>query len=58
VDSGPESGDLIRLIAATEIVLAIAERVDADIADDAILAELHELHERARQALRSRAQQG
>ena len=54
----PESSDLIRLIAATEVVLAIAERVDADIADEAILAELHELHERARSALRLLSQQG
>jgi hypothetical protein len=57
VDRAPEPGDLIRLIAATEIVLAIAERVDADIADEAILAELHELHDRARHALGCLAQQ-
>jgi hypothetical protein len=57
VDGEPASGDLIRLVAATEIVLALAERVDEDIADEAMLAELHELHERSSRALRRLAQQ-
>jgi hypothetical protein len=56
MDGEPESGDLIRLVAATEIVLALAERVDGDIADEAIIAELHELHDRGRQALRRLAE--
>lgn len=53
MDAAPESGELIRLVAATEIVLDLAERVDGDVADEAIIAELHELHDRARRALRS-----
>lgn len=48
-----DRADLIRLVAASEVLLAIAERVDGEIADEAILAELHELHERAVSALRS-----
>jgi hypothetical protein len=47
-----DRADLIRLAAASELLLAIAERVDGDIADEAILAELHELHDRAVAALR------
>jgi hypothetical protein len=58
VDAEPESGDLIRLLAATEIALALAERVDGDVADEAIIAELHELHDRARRALRSLTEKG
>ena len=58
MDGEPESGDLIRLVAATEIVITIAERVDGGIADEAIIAELHELHDRACQALRHRAERG
>ena len=58
MDTQPESGDLIRLLAATEIVLALAERVDGDIADEAIIAELHELHDRAGRALRSLTEKG
>jgi hypothetical protein len=44
-------GDLLRLAAATEIVLALAERVDGDVADEAILAELQELLDRTTRAL-------
>jgi hypothetical protein len=51
VQGDPDVGDLLRLAAATEIVLALAERVDGDVADEAILAELQELLDRARQAL-------
>jgi hypothetical protein len=47
-----ERGDLVRLAAATEVLLTIAERVDGDIVDEAILAELHELRDRAHSALR------
>jgi hypothetical protein len=44
--------DLIRLVAVTELLLSIAERVDGDLVDEAILAELHELYDRAQSALR------
>ena len=47
----PALGDLLRLSAATEVVLALAERVDGDIADEAIIAELHELLDRASRAV-------
>jgi hypothetical protein len=46
------SGDLIRLVAATEVLLNIAERVDGALVDEALLAELHELHDRAEFHLR------
>jgi hypothetical protein len=48
----PERGDLTRLAAATQVLLTIAERIDADFLDEAILAELHELRDRAESALR------
>jgi hypothetical protein len=51
VHGDPDVGDLLRLAAATEIVLALAERVDGDVADEATLAELHELLDRANGAL-------
>jgi hypothetical protein len=51
----PDRTDLIRLAAVTEIVIAVAERVDGEIADEAVLAELHELHDRALSALRETA---
>jgi len=51
VDDEPALGDLLRLAAATEVVLALAEQVDGGIADEAILAELHELLDRANRAL-------
>jgi len=51
VDGDPDVGDLLRLTAATEVVLALAERVDGDIADEAIVAELRELLDRASRAL-------
>jgi hypothetical protein len=41
-------GDLIRL--------AVAERVDGEVVDEAILAELYELRDRAYSALRSLSQ--
>jgi hypothetical protein len=47
-----DRSDLIRLAAATEVLLAVAERVNGEIADEAILAELYELRERAHDALR------
>ncbi|MFL5959859.1 MAG: hypothetical protein ACJ75G_06310 [Gaiellaceae bacterium] len=48
----PDRSDLIRLAAASEVLLAIAERVDGEIVDEAILAELYELRDRAVSALR------
>ena len=47
----PDFGDLLRLAAATEIVLSLAERVDGDIADEPVIAELQELLDRANRAL-------
>ena len=49
VDS--DRGELLRLAAATELLLSVAERVDGEIADEAILAELYELRDRAYSAL-------
>lgn len=51
MDGDPDVGDLLRLTAATEVVLALAERVDGDIADEAIVVELRELLDRASRAL-------
>ena len=52
LDGDPyDRGELIRLTAATELLLTIAERVNGDIVDEAILAELHELRDRAYSAL-------
>ena len=45
--------DLLRLIGAIELLLSVAERVDGEIADETILADLYELRERAYSALRS-----
>jgi hypothetical protein len=47
-----DRGELVRLAAATELLLSVAERVDGEIADEAILADLYELRERAYSALR------
>lgn len=52
VGGDPERGDLVRLAAATEVLLSIAERVDGEIADEAVLADLYELRDRAYSALR------
>lgn len=43
---------LVRLVGATELLLSIAEQVNGEIVDEAILAELHELRDRADSALR------
>jgi hypothetical protein len=48
----PDDLALIRLLGATELLLTLAEQVDSEIADEAILAELHELRDRAHSALR------
>ena len=47
MDEDQTVGDLLRLIAGTEVVLSAAERIDSDIVDEAVLAELHDLHDRA-----------
>jgi hypothetical protein len=52
----PERGDLIRLAAVVEVLLPVAERVDGEVVDEAILAELYELRDRAYSALRSLSQ--
>jgi hypothetical protein len=53
VDGGPPDYlELLRLLGATELLLTLAEQVDGEIADEAILAELHELRDRAYSALR------
>jgi len=51
MNDDPDVGDLLRLVAAGEVVLALAEQVDGDVADEATLAELHELLDRANRAL-------
>jgi hypothetical protein len=52
MDADSTAGDLLRVIAGTEVVLSAAEKLDADIVDEAILAELHDLHDRACRVLR------
>ena len=47
----PDRGELVRLAAATELLLSVAERVDGEIADETILADLYELRERTHSAL-------
>jgi hypothetical protein len=51
-DGHPDRQALIRLAAVTELLLKIAEEIDGEIADEAILAELHELRDRTDSALR------
>jgi hypothetical protein len=50
-DRPPEYMALIRLVGATDLLLTLAEQVDGEIADEATLAELYELRERAQSAL-------
>ena len=52
----PDRGELIRLAAATELLLSVAERVDGEIADEVILADLYELRDRADSALQRLSQ--
>ena len=52
----PDRSELLRLAAVTDLLLDLAERVNGDIVDEAILAELHELRDRAELALRQLAQ--
>jgi hypothetical protein len=51
-DDAVERADLVRLLAATHVLLAVAERIDGDLVDEALLADLHELRDRAESALR------
>jgi hypothetical protein len=51
-DTDYDRADLIRLIAVTDVLLNIAERVDGDMVDEPLLADLHELRDRAESALR------
>ncbi|HET7567069.1 MAG TPA: hypothetical protein VFJ91_03700 [Gaiellaceae bacterium] len=43
--------DLVLLAALTRTVAELAERIDGELADEATIAELHDLHERALTAL-------
>lgn len=49
----PERADLIRLTAIIELLLPAAERVDGDLVDEALIADLYELRDRAHAALQS-----
>ena len=49
----PDYMALVRLVGATELLITLAEQVNGEIADEAILAELYELLDRANSALRS-----
>jgi hypothetical protein len=51
MDAVPDRGELARLVGATELLLSVAERVDGEIADEATIAALYELRERAYAAL-------
>jgi hypothetical protein len=51
MDEDPTVGDLLRVIAGTEVVLNAAEKLDPEFVDEAILVDLQELHDRARRAL-------
>jgi hypothetical protein len=48
----PERADLVRLVAVTGVLLDVAERVNGEIVDEALLADLYELRDRAESALR------
>jgi hypothetical protein len=43
----PARNDLIRLTAIIELLVTTAERVDGELVGEALLADLHELRERA-----------
>jgi hypothetical protein len=51
VDRDSAINDLLRLTAATEVALSVAEGIGSNIADEATLVELRELHDRAHEAL-------
>jgi hypothetical protein len=47
----PEHNDLIRLTAIIELLLTTAERVDGELVDEALIADLCELRDRAHMTL-------
>jgi hypothetical protein len=47
----PERNDLLRLTAIIELLLTTAERVDGELIDEAFIADLYELRERAHSEL-------
>jgi hypothetical protein len=51
MDGDPTTQDLLRLIAGTEVVLSAARKLDAEIVDEALLADLLDLHDRAERVL-------
>ena len=52
-DRPPEYLALVRLLGATDLLLTLAEEINGEIADEAILAELNELRDRAYTALQT-----
>jgi len=52
----PERGDLVRLAAAAEVLLSIAERVDGELVDEAFVADLYELRDRVYTALQRQSE--
>jgi hypothetical protein len=47
-----DRADLVRLLAVTEVLLDVAQRVDGELVDEALMADLHELRDRAESELR------
>jgi hypothetical protein len=47
----PEPDDLIRLTAIIELLLTTSERVDGELVDEVLIAELSELRDRAHSEL-------
>jgi hypothetical protein len=47
----PERDDLVRLTAIIELLIPTAERIDGALVDEALMADLYELRDRARSAL-------
>jgi hypothetical protein len=43
----PERNDLIRLTAIIELLVSTAEHVDGELVDEALIADLYELRDRA-----------
>jgi hypothetical protein len=43
----PERNELVRLTAIIELLLTTAERVDGELVDEALIADLYELRDRA-----------
>lgn len=50
----PERNDLIRLTALIELLIPTAERINGALVDEALMADLYELRERALSALNRR----